>query len=447
MLHRCTADQVLHMDMHGNTTSNEVWTHALARCAMGRRWKRSVVWMATLVVAFGAMAQTHDLPFYLSTAEKNSPLLKDFANQLEAQHLDSLLVAAGFRPQVGVLGGWLYSPTEKKWGYDEAITNGGLYSATINANVPLFNHGIRNGRNSTIDIQGQRVRTNVDISIKDLKQSVADQYVIVYGNQRALEFTRSQLQLVGEQRAVLATLADRGLAQETDLLAMEVNERSKRITVQRLTATGRNDLLLLNQLCGHADTASVQVETPARIIPLRSDLHGSPVMRAFVVDSLANLNAARLVDLNYRPQVSAFVNGGLNANNPQDIPYRFGGSLGLNLAIPIYDGGQRRLQHDKLSLQEKTRIGYRDRYNDQLAQRHGQLTEGLQRAGALTVALQGQSADEERLIALYRAELEQGLLRLSDLFVILDAHTNTLIALVQAETDQSRIVNQITYLK
>jgi len=400
-----------------------------------------------MVLRSVVVAQTHDLAFYLGVAESSSPLLKDYANQLEAQHLDSLLVTAGFRPQVSATGGWLYAPMGKGWGYDEAITNGGLYSATVGANIPLFNKGQREGRTTTINVQGQRVRTSAAIGVLDLKKSVADQYVIVYGDQRALEFAHAQLQLVSEEETVLERLTASGMAQQTDLLAMHVNVQAKRIAVQRITAAWRNDLLLLGQLCGYNDTTSVQVVAPERSAPMRSGSDRSPVLRSFFVDSLANLNAARLVDLRYKPQLSTFINGGLNAIKPQDIPYRLGGSLGLNFSVPIYDGNQRRLQHDRIALQETTRLGYRDFYTGQLGQRFEQLTESLQRAEALTLSLRAQSAEEERLIALYRLELEQGLVRLTDLFLILDAHVSTGIALIQADTDHARIINELTYLK
>ena len=392
-------------------------------------------------------AQTRDLAFYLGAAESSSPLLKDYANQLEAQRVDSLLIAAGFGPQVGTTGAWLYAPEGKGWGYDEAITNGGLYSALIGANVPLLYKAQREGRTRTIALQGQRVRTSAAVSLLDLKKSVSDQYVIAYGDQRALQFARAQWQLVSEEEQALQRLAASGIYKRTDVLAFHVNVQAKHIAMQRITNAWRNDLLLLGQLCGLTDTTSVQVEAPATTAPARLALDRSPVVRSFLLDSLTNLNSARLIDLNYRPQLSAFINGGLNAITPQTVPYKFGGSVGLNVTVPIYDGNQRRLRHDRIALQETTRQNYEQFYTGQLGQRYNQLTESLQRNNDLALALRAQSAEEERLIALYRIELEQGLVRLTDLFLILDAHVATSIALIQADTDRARTINELTYLK
>ena len=69
-------------------------------------------------------AQTHSLDYYLGQGLKNSPLLKDYANQVQSGRIDSLLVLGGYKPQVGITSQVLIAPVGNHFGYDEAITNG-----------------------------------------------------------------------------------------------------------------------------------------------------------------------------------------------------------------------------------------------------------------------------------------------------------------------------------
>lgn len=138
---------------------------------------------------------------------------------------------------------------------------------------------------------------------------------------------------------------------------------------------------------------------------------------------------------------------GLNAIVFRDVPNRFGASAGLNLSVPIYDGGRRRTDHARITLREKSRTTYRERYAEQLQLRHLRLTEALAQADSLIAATQRQSADEEHLIELYRVELESGLVRLTDLFLVLENHARTVSDMIQAEADRSRFANALIHLQ
>ena len=76
---------------------------------------------------------------FISLGVKNSPLLYDLNNQRIASKFDSLLILATFKPQIRQLTQFAHYPTGSGWGYDEAITNGGNYSAVVNYNKPVGN--------------------------------------------------------------------------------------------------------------------------------------------------------------------------------------------------------------------------------------------------------------------------------------------------------------------
>ena len=75
-----------------------------------------------------------NLDFYLGRALQNSPLLKDYQNQVLLGQIDSQLVRASYQPQVNGNSTNLYAPTIHGWGYDQAISNGGNFTTVVAVN-------------------------------------------------------------------------------------------------------------------------------------------------------------------------------------------------------------------------------------------------------------------------------------------------------------------------
>src|SRR5258706_9990694 len=68
---------------------------------------------------------TGSLDSYLQVALQNSPLLKDYQGQVQAGQVDSQIVRAGYPPQVTGTSVDNYAPVINRFGYDNAISNGG----------------------------------------------------------------------------------------------------------------------------------------------------------------------------------------------------------------------------------------------------------------------------------------------------------------------------------
>lgn len=392
-------------------------------------------------------AQTRRLDDYLRIAEANSPALKDLAYQRAALALDSSDIRATFGPQINGSGQLLYAPNGAHWGFDPAITNGGLYSALLGAQVPLFNSGRKRTGLDSVAVRGNALLLANAGTLLDLRQRVTDQYINTYADQRTLAAVLKRVRILDEEEAVMKHLVGQGIYQQIDGMNLRVNAQAQRIAASKAMALLRNDLLTLNTLCGSADTAMVELAPFDVPPPINFDPSTSPGLRKFAVDSLANAIADRSVDLNYRVRLNAVGDAGLNAIAISDVPNRFGASAGLNLSVPIYDGDRRRRAHDRITLREKSRTAYRGFYTDQLQLRHARLIEALAQADSLLAGTKRQSADEEQLIELYRVELEHGLVRLTDLFLALESHARTVNDMIQAEADRSRIINALMHLQ
>ncbi|MCB0535533.1 MAG: hypothetical protein KDC28_10895 [Saprospiraceae bacterium] len=93
----------------------------------------------TLLCSCSVLLPGQNLPYYLDAALHSNPVVQQNINlsyiaRLDAEKAQSVLN----KPEITTTGNLLFAPLIKGVGYDEAITNGALYSAQINANIPLF---------------------------------------------------------------------------------------------------------------------------------------------------------------------------------------------------------------------------------------------------------------------------------------------------------------------
>jgi outer membrane protein TolC len=400
-----------------------------------------------LFLASGIGVSAQSLDYYIQKGLENSPLLKDFRTQLLSGKLDSLLTQASYKPQVNQVSQALYAPTAKNMGYDEAITNGANYSAVLNVVQPLFNQKIKANQFRDISLSNHTIEAEARITETDLKQGITSQFLTAYADYAQIQFNQTTLNLLKNEQALLKSLADQGIYAQTDLMNLSISLTAQKIAIRQAFIQYRNSLAVLNFICGISDTSTIILSKPELTVQNPFNINNSPAMMKFKIDSLKNVNSKQLIDLNYRPQLSAFADAGFMAVLPQNIPHNFGTSFGLNFTMPIYDGKQRKLQYEKTSLAENSRRDYKTFYTSQYKQQINQLTEQLKLTDELILSIQSQLVEQEKLIALYKIEIEKGLVRFPDFLNIVNNYTQTKNSLTVSEMNRLQIINQMNYLK
>ncbi|MDD4992216.1 MAG: TolC family protein [Paludibacter sp.] len=399
------------------------------------------------LVLFVGFSKAQSLDGYLATGLKNSPLLKDYSNQIRSGNVDSALVSATYKPQVNLSSQMMIAPSAKNFGYDPAITNGGNFSGLVSANQSLFNKKIKAEQFRTIQLSNQSIQVSKKLSETELKKTITNQYLTAYANLSQIKFNQSVLKLLEGEFSTLKVLVQRGIYQQTDYLNLAASIQSQKIGIRQSFIQYKNELATLNYLCGINDTTTVEVQQPNIQLENIFDLNNSLQMVQFHIDSLKNINQKALVDLNYRPQLSAFADAGFNAISPVDIPFRVGASVGVNFSMPLYDGKQRKQQYNKIFIAEETRQYYKDFYKKQFSQQYIQLKEQLKLNDELIVEIKGQLINQEQLIGLYKTEIEKGLVRFLDFLSVVNNYVSTKNNLTVAEMNRLQIMNQLNYLK
>ena len=410
--------------------------------------------LASPPAAAPAVVSPRRLEDFLLLARQSSPLLRETANQVRQNALDSLVRARQNGVQVGGIGSALYYPSvtnnkgESVIGYDNAVTNGGNYAALAQATKPILNRFQLQNDYRILANQGQALRNTGRLSALDLRRSITDQFLTAYAAETQLSFSRSLLGQLRQQDGQLRQLVNAGIFKQTQYLSFYLSVRTQEVTVEQDRLVYRRELGTLRFLAGVADTALLTLEAPAT--PLRRPLAGlgAPSQYRYTLDSLRLLLDRRAVDAYYRPRVNAVLDAGLQSSSylPLALARSVGFGGGLQLAVPLFDGHQRQLQYQRLALSEQSRRGYRQFLTVQRRQQYEQL-EGLIRASdALLARIREQVRVAEALVGAARQQLATGDVAILDYLNLVTSYRTLQFSLTQAQTERLRSRFALDYL-
>ncbi|MBF9252840.1 TolC family protein [Pontibacter sp. 172403-2] len=410
--------------------------------------KRCLLFLLPLLLCYQlACAQTHDLNYYLATGLQNSPLLQDYQYQVRSNLIDSLKVYATYKPQVSASGTAMEAPIYRNFGYDEAITDGGNYTGVVSITQSLFNRKARNAQLENIRLLNQSLAAQRKIEAQDLKRIITAQYITAYSDFRQMQFSQEVLGILQNEQPALRKLVQNGIYLQTDYLNLVINIKAQAIAFRQAQIQYKFDLNGLRILCGIVDTGMVILAEPEIQVQHLLTASLTPTLQKFRIDSLQLVVNRNLVDLNYRYKWSAFADAGVMATTPQGIPHHLGSSIGLSFSVPIYDGGQRQFEYQKLTIAEQSRQTYRDFYLRQYRMQQLQLREQLATTDELIQDIQEQLASQQKLLDMYKLEIAAGLVRFTDFILVITSLAETQNNLVQAEIGRFQVVNEFNNLK
>lgn len=390
-------------------------------------------------------AQSNNLDYYISRALSNSPLLKDYQNQVQSNLVDSQRLRASYLPQVTATSNNYYSPVIGGVGYDDAITNGKQVSALVGVNKSIVSKKYLSAQFASIRIQNNSIDNNARISEQDIKRTVIAQYITAYGSLQQLNFTKEIQELLRKEESILKTLTEKNVYRQTDYLTFLVTLQQQELSVKQLYIQSLNDIAALNYLCGIVDTAKTVLPDPNITINQLPSIDNSVFFTKYTIDSLQLINNKALIDYSYKPKISLFADGGYNSSLAYRAYKNFGTNFGVNISFPIYDGRQKKMQYSKVDIAERTRQNYKSFYTTQYYQQVAQLTQQLNATESLIGDINHQIKYAEGLINVNNQLLETGDAKIADLIIALNNYLTAKYLLTQNTISRLQIINQINY--
>lgn len=392
-----------------------------------------------------ACTQTKNINYFLDTAVKFSPLLNDLNNQLLSARIDSQILRATTLPQITSSGNSFYAPVTNGYGYDAILTNQGQLQGLVTLTKSLLPKKLLNAQFQSIKNSGDSLWIAAKITEKDLKKAIISQYIITYGDQLQTDFNLELHKLLSSEEQILKKLTRSNVYRQVDYLSFLVTYQQQNLALQQLDLQYKNDYATLTYLSGLIDTTVSKLEEPAMTVYI-ADTGDSSVFRLkYTTDSLRLVNARDLINLGYKPRINLFADAGIQSSL-QLQPYKnFGYSFGINYLIPIYDGGQKRLQQSKINIAERTRVRNKEFFMRQHDQQIAQLTQQLTATNNLLALIRKQIKYIETLIQANGRLLVTGDIKLTDYILAINNYITAQNLIVQNRVARLQIINQINY--
>jgi len=407
--------------------------------------KRLFILSFCTALFFNSWAQKNNLDYFINQAITNSPLLKDFQNQVLSFSLDSQLIRASLKPQVNGISNNSYAPIIGGWGYDEVISNGQQLSALIQVSKSFLSNKTIASQIANLQLQSQAIANTIKISEQDVIKTITDQYIVTFGEQLQLDFNYEINNLLKKEDSLLKKLTQDNVFKQNEYLAFVVTLQQQLLTTSQLEMQYNFDYAAMNYLAGIVDTSTMRLQDPQLNTKSFGDFTNSVFYRQFVLDSLKLANDRMLIDLSYRPKITAYGDGGYNSSLIYKPYKNFGVSVGVNLTIPIYDGKQKKLQYAKIDIQDRTRMLKRDFFMLQRNQQILQLLQQLNATDKFIDQINKQIKYTETLITVNERLLATGDIRLTDFILTLNNYFNAKNLVTQNYITRLKIINQLNY--
>jgi outer membrane protein TolC len=408
--------------------------------------KRLFLLLLLLCVSLTGYSQTRTLDYYLDEGIRNSPLLKDIDNQLSSSSVDSLIIEAQRKPVAEGLSQLLYSPYNSKIGYDEVITDGGNYQAVAAVSQEIFNRRKIENRYQALDYQKETASLSKKLSVAELRRSITNLYLESYSVYSELVFNRSFLDLMKEENQIIRNFVANGVCTQTDYLSMLVETEGQQVIVTQLKNQYKKEIMLLNEVCGIVDTSNVILNKPDIELAEVNNPSDFLFLKQYIIDSLQIMNDKAAIGLNYKPTVRWFADAGILTSNPWNFYRHFGASAGISLSIPVYDGHQKKLEEQKLAIKENTRSFYNLSSRKQYDQNYLRLREELNGISETRARLEKQLELSDQLVKSLKAQLESGIIKMTDYLNAIKNYRNTNRNLNIIKIEMLSIINEMNYL-
>ena len=390
-------------------------------------------------------AQSKNLDYYLLEGTKNSPLLKDYSNQLLSNNIESLKLIANYKPKVNLYGSFMYAPIINGYGYDNAITNGGLYSSVLSVSQDFTFKKTKEAEMQQVLLNGKSVGVSKQLSEHDLRKNIVDAYVAAYSFQEQYKFENSIYNMLQSEEIILNKLLNKGIYKLSDYLNFKIELQTEQINTMQFHQNLKKSISELNLICGISDTSEIALDKPLVVKNNSSNSFSNPFFMQFKTDSLKISNAKDLIAVNYKPKLNWFADAGLNSASYNLIYQHFGSSFGLNFSMPIYDGKQRQLEEQKLKIAEDTRMDYKNFFLNHHAAEIASIESEVEANNIIRQQLKDQLKTSQTLINVSKQQLEQGTIVITDFVLAVKNQLSIQAQLNQNQLKKLSLINELNY--
>jgi len=390
-------------------------------------------------------SQTKNLEYYIDNAVKTSQSISENKKLMTTYNIRKELINSNlYKPRIFSTVNYLFAPSFGEYGYDSAVTNGGLYSALVNLELPLLNGFTSRTKLEEILNEQNTYKNNIITAEHEINKNVTEQYIKAYIDYEQISTADETIRILDLQREIINAMIDRGIGKLTDLKLLDVEYQTQIINKNQLEIAFEKDLMDLNLLTGIRDTSIIIPDKPD--IKLTGDKNiKSYFLESYLLDSLKLITEKNINESNYKPQISFFVNGGLNAVNYTEIWKKVGISTGINMTFSLYDGNQKDLNNYLIDIRGQNISGQKNFFRYQNEIRKKNILKELSGQEKLLALQEKQLENYQSLLELYRNQFVSGEVSLLEYINILKSYVSFKNEIILNKNQQLLIINEYNY--
>jgi hypothetical protein len=402
-----------------------------------------------LLAASNGFSQ-NSLDYYLKAARENNPIIKENQAQTEKSNIQKNIIKAEYTtPKVSLNGEINYSPLfpnksdPKAIGYDVAVTDGGLYAALLNVRQPIFNKATTETLHKQATIAGETGTNKAKITLHQLEKEVIDQYIISFQSLNQIDFVTILRDQLLKQKEVIEIFAIKGIYKRSDILLIDIEIQRQNTELSNLQAIYNRNIYKLNDLCGISSNVPAKLTNPN--IEIKPEIQQSQFLEQFRLDSLKEVTDLQVANLKYKPQFNLYGNTGLMAIELDGIQRKFGFGVGVTMAVPLYDGNQKKYTRQQTDVNLRVIDNYKQNFLVQKSNRQQGILSDLKLIEQKNNQIRAQLTNYEKLLELYKIDLQTGELPLINYLNVVKSYTEAKNSLTISETNKLLIINENNY--
>ena len=392
--------------------------------------------------SYGQGSGDKTIHYYVETAKKNSPLIMDYRDQTEVERAElERLKAMYMHSRLELNGDYLFVPiiskdggrTAFKWnaqsatdyyGYDLGESSGSLH-AGVTWTQPLLGQNSYKVAQEQAKINTDIVNNHILMEEHQLERSVTEQYLLCLLDKSQMDFTDSVGTIINRQIDIVKKLVESGLSKQSDLKLLMIEWEANAEQYAAARQSYHTHLMDLNLLCGIKDTTDAKLSDIFLSVRLRSDREPSLFTEQYRLDSLNTAMSLRSFNLQYKPKLELFVNGGFQVGDFAGWYRHFGWRAGLTFSWTIFDGKQKRLKERQAGWQQNTIRTYKENSEYQRNMRIKQCLSELGKYDEREKVLDDQLAEYESVLSDYGREMDAGQVSVLDYITVLRSKIQT----------------------
>lgn len=420
-----------------------------------------MVFSALTLITYSQGVPNKTLEYYIEYAKENSPLINDYKNQYKVSEYEVQRLKAFYtQSKLEVNGNLLFVPIVSKdngntrfqltpqnavdyYGYDQGVSSGNL-QAGLTWTQPLFAGSSYKAAHQQALVTQDINLNNIQLQGHELQRLVTDQYILCLLDKQKIAFADSILIILNEQENVIQKLAQSAIMKQSDYNLIKIEKAGYKESKRNYEQSYETHLLDLNILCGIKDTSIISLEEIK--LDLNTLTDNSRFLEKYRLDSL-NLIARQIVsEIQYKPRVNLFVDGGLRTSQYNSTTFNhFGMSVGITFAWTLFDGRQRKITRNQTNAELNTVSFDRENFIVQNNLRKSQYLSELKGYDDRSNILQQQLASYIQVLADYNREIQKGQLSVINYITVLKNRTQVAESYYLLQANRLLLINAYNY--